>query len=327
MAYSPATGIIDPFGGQEDLKNEIIRCVGDPHKRFSEDALRLMRTIRFAAVLGFTVEPETLRAVHDLHETIGRVAKERIFTELLKTVCAPYAVEALRAAPELFFCAVPQLKNLQDVPQNSKYHMYDVWEHTLHALESIGTDDPIACLAILFHDVGKKAVRTTGEDGYDHFFGHAEKSAAFTDEALRALHCDNKTRENVVELVLLHDTAFPKRTAKFRRLLAKLGYEQFYRLLAVSRADSLAHAPWCIEGRCKALADAKSEAEALQKADFCLSLRQLKITGKDLQAFGFQGKAIGEALNKLLDAVLCGQLPNDREVLLLHLERYTQKHK
>lgn len=327
MAYSPATGIIDPFGGQEDLKNEIIRCVGDPHKRFSEDALRLMRTIRFAAVLGFTVEPETLRAVHDLHETIGRVAKERIFTELLKTVCAPYAVEALRAAPELFFCAVPQLKNLQDVPQNSKYHMYDVWEHTLHALESIGTDDPIACLAILFHDVGKKAVRTTGEDGYDHFFGHAEKSAAFTDEALRALHCDNKTRENVAELVLLHDTAFPKRTAKFRRLLAKLGYEQFYRLLTVSRADSLAHAPWCIEDRCKALADAKSEAEALQEADFCLSLRQLKITGKDLQAFGFQGKAIGETLNKLLDAVLCGQLSNDREVLLLHLERYTQKHK
>lgn len=221
MAYSPATGIIDPFGGQEDLKNETIRCVGDPHKRFSEDALRLMRTIRFAAVLGFTVEPETLRAVHDLHETIGRVAKERIFTELLKTVCAPYAAEALRAAPELFFCAVPQLKNLKDVPQNSKYHMYDVWGHTLHALESIGTDDPIACLAILFHDVGKKAVRTTGEDGYDHFFGHAEKSAAFTDEALRALHCDNKTRENVAELVLLHDTVFPKRTAKFRRLARK----------------------------------------------------------------------------------------------------------
>ena len=327
MAYSPATGIIDPFGGQEDLKNEIIRCVGDPHKRFSEDALRLMRTIRFAAVLGFTVEPETLRAVHNLHETIGRVAKERTFTELLKTVCAPHAAEALRAAPELFFCAVPQLENLKGVPQNSKYHIYDVWEHTLHALESIGTDDPIARLAILFHDVGKKAVRTTGEDGYDHFFGHAEKSAAFTDEALRALHCDNKTRENVTELVLLHDTVFPKRTAKFRRLLAKLGYEQFYRLLAVSRADSLAHAPWCIEDRCKALADAKSEAEALQKADFCLSLRQLKITGKDLQAFGFQGKAIGETLNKLLDAVLCGQLPNDREVLLLHLERYTQKHK
>ena len=199
MAYSPATGIIDPFGGQEDLKNEIICCVGDPHKRFLEDALRLMRTIRFAAVLGFTVEPETLRAVHDLHETIGRVAKERIFTELLKTVCAPHAAEALRAAPELFFCAVPQLENLKGVPQNSKYHIYDVWEHTLHALESIGTGDPIACLAILFHDVGKKAVRTTGEDGYDHFFGHAEKSAAFTDEALRALHCDNKTRENVAE--------------------------------------------------------------------------------------------------------------------------------
>ena len=327
IALSPDGTLVDPYGGQEDLKNEIIRCVGDPHKRFSEDALRLMRTIRFAAVLGFTVEPETLRAVHDLHETIGRVAKERIFTELLKTVCAPHAAEALRAAPKLLFCAVPQLENLKGVPQNSKYHIYDVWEHTLHALESIGTDDPIACLAILFHDVGKKAVRTTGEDGYDHFFGHAEKSAAFTDEALRALHCDNKTRENVAELVLLHDTAFPKRTAKFRRLLAKLGYEQFYRLLAVSRADSLAHAPWCIEDRCKALADAKSEAEALQKADFCLSLRQLKITGKDLQAFGFQGKAIGETLNKLLDAVLCGQLPNDHEVLLLHLERYTQKHK
>ena len=134
IALSPDGTLVDPYGGQEDLKNEIIRCVGDPHKRFSEDALRLMRTIRFAAVLGFTVEPETLRAVHDLHETIGRVAKERIFTELLKTVCAPHAAEALRAAPELFFCAVPQLKNLKDVPQNSKYHIYDVWEHTLHAL-------------------------------------------------------------------------------------------------------------------------------------------------------------------------------------------------
>lgn len=132
-----------------------------------------MRTIRFAAVLGFTVGAETLRAVHDLHETIGAASQKSAFSrEFLKTVCAPHAAEALRAAPELFFCAVPQLENLKDVPQNSKYHIYDVWEHTLHALESIGTDDPIACLAILFHDVGKKAVRTTGEDGYDHFFGH-----------------------------------------------------------------------------------------------------------------------------------------------------------
>lgn len=327
MAYEPETGLIDPFGGREDLKNKVIRCVGDPHKRFSEDALRLMRTIRFAAVLGFEIEQNTLCAVHDLSHTITCVAKERIFSEFYKTVCAPHAAEALRAAPELIFAAVPQLENLKDVPQHSKYHIYDVWEHTLHALENIGTDDPFACLAVLFHDVGKKLVRTTDEDGYDHFFDHAEQSALLTDEALRALRCDKKTREAVTELVLLHDTAFPKRTAKFRRLLAKLGYEQFYRLLAVSRADSLAHAPWCIKERCAALDAAKAEAEKLQREDFCLRLHQLKITGKDLQKYGLRGKEIGDVLNQTLDAVLCGQLPNDRTALLSHIKRYAQKHK
>ena len=327
MAYNPESGLIDPFGGREDLKDKIIRCVGDPHKRFSEDALRLMRTIRFAAMLGFEIAPETLRAVHDLSQTIPCVAKERIFSEFVKTVCAPYAAEALRAAPELIFAAVPQLENLKDVPQHSKYHIYDVWEHTLHALENINTDGRVACLAILFHDVGKKLVRTTDADGFDHFFGHAEKSAALTDEALRALRCDNKTREAVTELVLLHDTAFPKRTVKFRRLLAKLGYEQFYRLLAVSRADALAHAPWCIEDRCAALKAAEADAEKLQRENFCLSLRQLKITGKDLQVLVLRGKAIGDVLNKMLDAVLCDQIPNDREILLSRAERYAQKSK
>ena len=193
--------------------------------------------------------------------------------------------------------------------------------------QSIGTDDPIACLAILFHDVGKKPSARRGEDGYDHFFGHAEKSAAFTDEALRALHCDNKTRENVAELVLLHDTAFPKRTAKFHRLLAKLGYEQFYRLLAVSRADSLAHAPWCIEDRCKALCGCQKRSRSAAKSGFLLISAPTQNHRQRPAIVWISGQSHRRNPKQALDAVLCGQLPNDREVLLLHLERYTQNHK
>lgn len=320
MAYNDEDGLIDPFGGRADLEKKLIRCVGEPERRFSEDALRLFRAIRFAAQLGFSIAPDTLTALKALSPTITLVAKERIFAELKKTVSAPFAANALRLAPELLFAAVPELAVIRDTPQNSRYHIYSVWEHTLHALETAPQDTTVR-LAVLFHDAGKGVCRTVGKDGYDHFYGHAEKSAEITRSALHTLRCDNNTLHDVVKLVELHDINFPMRQAKFRRLLSRIGYELFYKLIEVSKADSAAHAPEHIAARTAALNDALQEAKQLEEENYCLSLKQLAVNGRDMYALGLRDHAIGDVLEKLLDDVIIGQTSNDRDILLTRAER------
>lgn len=324
MAYNEEDGLIDPFGGRDDLENQIIRCVGEPARRFSEDALRLFRAVRFAAALGFSIDPDTLAALRELSPAISLVAKERIFIELKKTVAAPHAAEALRLAPELLFAAVPELSVIRDTPQNSRYHVYNVWEHTLHALDA-APQNTVTRLAVLFHDAGKGVCRSVGEDGFDHFYGHAKHSAEITRRALHALRCDNKTLHDVVKLVELHDIHFPMRTAKFRRLLASLGYELFYRLIDVSKADNAAHAPEHVTARTAALDEALQEAQRLQSEDYCLTMRQLAVNGRDMRALGLSGPSIGEVLEKLLDSVIIGEAPNDRSLLLTRAERMAGK--
>ena len=325
MAYNDAEGLIDPFGGAEDLKKRIVRCVGDPERRFSEDALRLFRAVRFSAELGFSIEPETLTALKAGSEKISGIAVERIFEELKRTAAAPQAAAALRAAPELLFAAVPELRALEDVPQNTPYHCYDVWEHTLHALE-FSPRDAVTGLAILFHDTGKKACRTTDGNGRDHFFGHAEKSAEITRLALQQLHADNATVSEVTQLVLLHDTPFDMmRSVKFRRLLAKIGFSSFFRLMDVARADSAAHAPEFVAARLHKLEEVEKEAKRLQSEDFCLTLAQLKLDGKALMELGLSGPSVGEALHVLLDEVIDGRLENDLEKLLRRAEKFAKK--
>jgi len=324
MAYNDTDGLIDPFGGQADLKNRILRCVGDPERRFTEDALRLFRALRFSAVLGFSIEPNTLSALKTLSPKIAQVARERIFVELKKTLTAPYAADALRLAPELLFAAVPELEIIRDVPQNSRYHIYDVFEHTLHALEAAPPDETVR-LAVLLHDTGKGVCRTVGKDGYDHFYGHAVHSKEVAQRILRTLRCDNRTLHDVTRLVELHDIHFPMRQAKFRRLLASLGYDLFYKLIAVAEADSAAHAPDCIDERLTALREARREAERLQTENYCLHMQQLAVNGRDMAALGYRGTEIGTALTALLDSVIIGQTPNDRNILLERAERMLGK--
>ena len=320
MAYSETEGLVDPFGGRQDLRDGLLRCVGDPETRFSEDALRLFRAVRFAAELGFSLEPETRHALDRLHGSISRVAKERIFAELKKLLTAPHAADALRICPALLFSAVPELAVLRDVPQHSRYHIYDVFEHTLHALDAAPPDETVR-LAVLLHDTGKGPCRTTGADGYDHFYGHPVKSAEI------ARRCDNRTLRAVVRLVELHDLHFPMRPVKFRRLLAALGFPLFYRLLDVARADSAAHAPEFIAPRLQALDEAEAEARRLEAADFCRTVRQLCINGDDLIARGLRGREIGETLDDLLRSVIDGQLENDRSALLCRVEKALERKK
>ncbi len=326
MAYSEAEGLIDPFGGQRDLAAGVIRCVGDPAQRFAEDALRLFRAVRFAAVLGFSLDPATRAALEALHASISRVARERIFTELKKALVGAHAADALRICPALLFSAVPVLAVLRDVPQHSRYHIYDVWEHTLHALDAAPPDETVR-LAVLLHDTGKGPCRTTGADGFDHFYGHPLQSAAIARNALRSLRCDNRTLRDVVRLVELHDQRFPMRPAKFRRMLASIGFPLFYKLLDVARADSLAHAPEFIAPRLAALDEAETEARRLEAEDFCLSLRQLAVNGDDLLQRGLQGREIGVMLDQLLDNVLCGQIENDRATLLRCVDKTLERQR
>lgn len=326
MAYSETEGLVDPFGGRQDLRDGLLRCVGNPETRFSEDALRLFRAVRFAAELGFSLEPETRRALDRLHGSISRVAKERIFAELKKLLTAPHAADALRICPALLFSAVPELAVLRDVPQHSRYHIYDVFEHTLHALDAAPPDETVR-LAVLLHDTGKGPCRTTGADGYDHFYGHPVKSAEIARRALQSLCCDNRTLRAVVRLVELHDLHFPMRPVKFRRLLAALGFPLFYRLLDVARADSAAHAPEFIAPRLQALDEAEAEARRLEAAGFCRTVRQLRINGDDLIARGLRGPEIGETLDGLLRDVIDGQLENDRSALLHRVEKTLERKK
>lgn len=326
MAYRPKDGLHDPFGGLSDLAAKTLRAVGDPAQRFSEDALRLLRAVRFSAELGFSVEAETRRAMEQERDGLREIAVERVFEELRRTVAAPHAAEALRCAPTVLFAAVPELEALWNVPQNSIYHIYDVWEHTLHALDDAPQDATVR-LAVLFHDVGKKAAHSVGEDGRDHFYGHAEPGVEITDRALSRLRAPNALRAEVVELVRLHDMAFPPKPVKLRRLLAKLGYETFFRLLAVSRADSAAHAPAYVAPRLRALDETERAVRALQAENVCLTLDALAVSGTDLMELGFIGPEIGKALDTLLSEVVDGNLPNERETLLRRAKRLRERRK
>lgn len=326
IAYSETEGLIDPFGGREDLSRGVIRCVGDSEARFSEDALRLFRAVRFSAVLGFALAPETRRALKAQYRLIARVAKERIFVELKKTLTAPHAADALRICPALLFAAVPELSVLCGVPQHSRYHIYDVFEHTLHALEAALPDETVR-LAVLLHDTGKGPCRTTGADGFDHFYGHPAKSAEIARSALHTLHCDNRTLREVVTLVELHDLHFPMRPVKLRRLIASLGFPLFYKLLDVARADSAVHAPEFVAPRLSALREAEAQARRLEAEGFCRTLKQLQVNGGDLAARGLHGREIGEMLNGLLRDVVDGSLKNDRGALLRRVEKYMERKK
>lgn len=326
MAYNDSEGLLDPYGGQADLRARCLRCVGDAQKRFEEDALRLLRAVRFAAELGFLPEQETLHALRLNAKSIRLVAPERIFTEIRRTVSAPHAAEALRLAPELLFAAVPPLSALQNVPQNTKWHRYDVWEHTLHALQNAAPDLTVR-LAVLFHDAGKAACRTTDESGTDHFYRHELKSAEIAEEALGLLRCDNRTKKDVLTLVRLHNLVFPMRPVKLRRLLSSIGYDLFYKLMEVCLADCSAQAVSVVETRKKELAGVLREVRALEKSDACLTIRQLHIGGRELLALGIEGPDIGSFLERLLADVMCNQVQNTAPALTRRALYFKRKAK
>lgn len=316
MALGPDGTLRDPFGGAADLRAGIIRCVGEPARRFQEDGLRLMRGLRFGSVLGFEIEADTARAIHENSHMLRYVAAERIREELCRLLAGPGAGNVLRRYPDVLCRFWPELGPLTELEQNTPWHCWGGWEHTVRAVEA-APPEPLLRLAALLHDVGKPACRTTDEQGVDHFCGHAAAGAELADGMLRELKFDNRTREQVTALVARHDLPIPPQERPVRRWLGRLGPEQFFRLLQVKRADNLAQAPELAEGRLAELDAVRALAEDLIARGQCFSLRDLAVNGRDVIAAGTPpGPEVGRTLDALLEQVLSGEVPNERAVLL-----------
>ena len=316
MAWSAKTGLVDCFGGQEDLKNRVIRCVGDPERRFSEDALRIARAMRFSSVLGFSVEPETARAMLALRERLSLVAVERIWQEWKTLLCAPYAAHVLRDFAPAAFQMIPQLEPCRDQRQYNPHHFGTVWEHTLAALEGAKPELPVR-LAVLLHDVAKPRCFSRDEKGVGHFYGHAAVCTQMDDEICRNLRLDNGLRERVTELVRYHDGPIAGNEKLLRRRLRQLGEEAFFQLLEVQKADTRGLAEPYRSQRLPLLEETGELARKILSEGACFSMKQLAVSGKDLMAAGMKpGPELGRVLNRLLEGVSEGELDNNLEDLL-----------
>ena len=315
MAYSDEEGLLDPFGGQSDLAAGRLRCVGDPCARFEEDALRILRGLRFTATLGLSPEPETSRALHTERELLHAVAAERVAAELTRLLCGDHALAVLRDYRDVIAVVLPELIPTFDLDQHNPHHLYDVYLHILHTVAAAPAE-PWLRWAALLHDIGKPACFTMDERGVGHFYGHPAVGAQIARQVLTRLHMDHETVCKVTELVEYHDRPIAPTPAAVKRVLGRIGEAQFRRLLALKRADSAAHAVTA-DSRFADLDEVERVLDEVLREAACFSLHDLAVKGNDLTAIGVpEGPAVGKLLRRLLDAVVDEQCPNDREALL-----------
>lgn len=317
MAADADGAVIDPFGGREDLKNGILRCVGVPEERFSEDALRILRGLRFAARLDFRIEPETAQAMLALRERLTLVAPERLHKELDGLLCGPAAARLLREFKEILCVLLPELCDEDCFVQYNYHHAYTVWEHTLAALDA-SEPDRLLRLAVLLHDIGKPAAFTMDKQLVGHFYGHAVIGAAMAERILRRLHYDGETVKTVTELVRRHDIElYPPTEKRLRRVLAACGETQTRQLLRLRRADRLGKGTEQPERIAAFIREAEAALDAVLAKDNCLTRQQLAVSGDDLLALGIpQGRMLGAILDRLFAAVVEGELQNESAVLV-----------
>ena len=322
MAMDLRGHICDPFGGQEDLSRRVLRCVGDPLRRLDEDALRIMRTLRFAAVLGFAIEPDTSAALHRRAPLLADIAAERILVEMNKLLTGEHMASVLLAYPDVLGVFLPELLPCVGFDQRNVHHCYDVWTHSVYAASAIAPD-VVLRWAMLLHDIGKPDCFTVDEHGTGHFYGHPARSAELAEAICRRLRMDKKSAQRIVTLVRWHDRDIPRTEKAVARAARQLGEDTLRQLLAVKRADNRAQSPLC-RGRAADIDRAEAILGDLLARQSCFSLRELAVRGNDLTALGLRGPAVGEALQKLLDAVMDGSVPNERPALLALAQKLIQ---
>ena len=315
MAWHPQTGLVDPFGGARDLKRGIIRCVGNPEKRFREDALRIMRAVRFAGQLGFRVDAETDQALYQCCPLLDKIAAERMRMELDKLLCGAAAEKALRDYREIIAHFIPEIRPMFGLDQKNRHHIYTVWEHTIRAVSQI-PGKPVLRLCAFFHDIGKPGSMTVDEDGCGHFYQHEILSEELTEQAMKRLKYDNDTRETVLAVIRSHSIVFRPDRKQARKLLGKLGEERLRLLIELELADVKSQNPLYREERVANIAAFREKMEEALAEEQCFSLRHLAINGKDLLCLGIpQGPEIGRILNVLLEQVVEEALPNEPDAL------------
>lgn len=310
-------GIIDKFGGLADLEAGIIRAVGDPHKRFEEDALRIMRAVRFSAQLGYTIDENTFQAAKDLAPNLEKISRERIMSELNKLLVSPHP-DRLRTAWEAGITRVilPEFDVCMETPQHNPHHLYTVGEHIIHSVQNV-RPDRVLRLTMLFHDIAKPVCRTTDEKGIDHFHGHPEVGARMTNQIMRRLKYDNETREKVVRLVRFHDVQIGTTTRSVRRALYKVGDELFPLLMEVKLADIAAQSSFHRAEKLTRINEWQRLYLQVKESRDALSIKDLAVNGRDLMDAGVrEGPEIGRILNRMLQDVLDDPAHNSREYLM-----------
>lgn len=318
MAYNTEEGLVDHFDGVGDLERKLIKCVGEPKERFDEDALRILRAIRFSAQLGFSIEERTREAIKNQAIFLKDISAERIHVEMTKLLISEHP-EQLRTAYELGVTAVvlPEFDKMMETEQNNRHHMYNVGEHTLHVVQAVPPTETLRWAALL-HDVGKPATKTNDDKG-DHFYGHNAVGADMSFDILRRLKFDNATTDRVKRLVLWHDYGMGEKPSirSFRKSLSKMGEDLFLDYVFIKRADTLAQSEYKREEKLNNLEILKGYYEQIKEQQECLTLKDLAVTGKDLMEQGMQpGKELGEMLHYLLDCVLEEPQLNDKDTLL-----------
>ncbi len=316
VAYNETCGIVDPFGGEKDIYNSIIRTVGDPEKRFSEDALRILRALRFSATLGFKIEEKTRCAIHGKKELLKDISAERIASELTKMLVGNNIFEVLTEYPDVFGVFIPEIIPAVGFKQYGKKHAYDVWGHICHTVASIPPEKDLR-LTMLLHDLGKVPTHVLNEKGDSTFKDHAAVGAYMAREILTRLKLDKKTVERVAFLVGHHDFEPPETKRELKHKLAELTTNDVRTLLVIKKSDrgALSEGFRDIE---KESACVLSWLDEIEKNNECVTVSQLEINGKDLYEAGLRGEEIGEALKKLLYCVVEEKTENKRNDLLTY---------
>ena len=328
MAYSPSAGVIDLFGGMDDLDNKVIKAVGDPLARFDEDALRILRAIRFAGQLDFTIERDTRKAMILRAQFLQDISAERIRVELDKLLTSSHPEKLMEAyVTGITAYILPEFDRMMEQPQNNPYHKYNVGVHSMEAVKVI-EPTTVCRWAALLHDVGKPECHTVDENGIDHFYGHNEKGAEIARKVLRRLRFDNETTDLVCKMVLWHDYGLGEMLKKttFRKALSRMGADFFPYYIKIRRADMAAQSDYKLEERRGSIEHLEKLYQEITDAKDCLTIKQLAINGKDLIALGVKpGKEIGDILQELLNQVLGSPELNNRETLLSMAESYIRK--
>lgn len=318
LAYHPKTGVVDLYGGRDDLSCGLVRCVGDPARRFQEDALRILRALRFASVLDMAVEAGTAAAIRQYRPLLRAVAAERTQAELTKLLCGAAAGRVLGEFSDVLAAVVPEVRPMFGFDQRNPHHDKDVWAHTLAVVDAAPAE-PVLRWAALLHDIGKPSCFSRSPDGVGHFYGHAEKSVELSGVILTRLRFDTARRERILTLIRYHDLPLTAEPKPLKRLMHKLGVDAVYQLIALHKADALGQSAIC-QDRLACYGQVEAVLAEILHEQACFSLRDLAVDGSDMLALGLTGKAVGEALRACLDAVMDERIANDRAQLLAFVQ-------